>query len=111
MSRERYSKIFTPRTELPWVSRRGENVAMPSCPGSVPMRPPATPDFAGIPTPAIQRPAPSYMPAELITARVRRQASALRILSPVTGWVPPLARVADMTERSRVVTRVEHWWV
>jgi hypothetical protein len=35
---------------------------MPTCPESAPMRPPATPLFAGMPTWVAQSPAASYIP-------------------------------------------------
>ena len=81
---------------------------MPSCPGIVPISPPATPDLAGMPTLTIQRPEPSYMPADVITACVTRLAAADMMRSPVIGWTPPLAKVAAITARSRTVTRMEH---
>ena len=108
MSLDSSLNASTPRTELPSLFSRGENVATPNWPGSVPNRPPETPDFAGIPTSAIHRPAPSYMPAELITDSVNRHTSASKILSPVTGCTPPFANVADITARSRTVTTIEH---
>ena len=93
---------------MPEESSRGENVAIPSCPGKVPITPPATPDFAGIPTEAIHLPAPSYIPAEAITACTCRQTSGSSTCSPVTGWIPPSARVTPITARSFTVTMIEH---
>ena len=102
-------KIFTPRTELPCLFKRGLSDAIPSCPGSVPINPPATPDFAGMPTLTIHWPDASYMPDETITAWAKRAASAETTLSPVTGCFPPAERVAAITARSFTVTSTAHW--
>ena len=40
------SHTFSPRTLLPWPSRRGENVPRPNWAGSAAMMPPPTPLFA-----------------------------------------------------------------
>ena len=69
MSVENRSNSDTPRTLEPCGSSLGENVAMPICPGSAPMRPPATPLFAGMPTCVAQSPAASYIPQVDITLR------------------------------------------
>ena len=75
------------------------------------MMPPETPLLAGIPTVLSQSPAASYMPQLVITVSTCRAQSAETTCSPVTGWMPPLARVAAITARSRVVTSTEHWRV
>ena len=67
MSLVKWVNRSTPRTLLPCWSSRGEKVAMPSCPGSAPIRPPATPLLAGMPTWVAQSPAASYMPHVDIT--------------------------------------------
>jgi hypothetical protein len=63
----RRSNKATPRTELPKVSSRGEKAPTPTWPGRAPRMPPATPDFAGMPTVESQSPAASYIPQLVIT--------------------------------------------
>ena len=71
--------------------------------------PPETPLLAGMPTVVTQSPAASYMPQVVMTLRTWRTTSRLTTCSPVTGCTPPLARVAAISARSRVVTSREHW--
>ena len=97
----------TPRVLLPCVSRRGEKAAMPTCPGSTPMRPPATPLFAGMPTEVSQSPAESYMPHVAMTLSTCRLIAESRTCSP-SGVLPPAASTDAMRARSRTVTEAEH---
>src|SRR5699024_12439881 len=97
MSSERRWKVFTPRTELPVLSRRGENVAKPMTPGSVPMMAPETPDFAGMPTTDIHRPARLYIPAEDNTACTCRETSGETTRLPVNDLLPQPATVLAVT--------------
>ncbi|GMA33228.1 hypothetical protein GCM10025875_32200 [Litorihabitans aurantiacus] len=108
MSADRRSMTLTPRTLLPWASSRGESTASPTRPGSAPIRPPATPLLAGMPTRLHHEPAPSYIPAAAITASVWRAVTGSSTASPVTGCTPPFASVAAITARSVTVTRTEH---
>lgn len=81
---------------------------MPTCPGSTPTMPPATPLLAGIPTAVNQVPTASYIPATPITDITSRATSGGISRSPVTGCTPPVASVAAITARSREVTAIEH---
>src|SRR5690625_3635240 len=71
------------------------------------MIPPATPDFAGSPTSLTQSPALSYIPQVSITDSTWREATRDSTLSPVSGLVPPEARVAAITARSVTVVSTE----
>ena len=58
---------------------------MPARPGTTPMMPPDTPDFAGTPTSEIQSPAESYMPHAIITLSTWRATRGAKTRSPVSG--------------------------
>ena len=68
---ESWRQACTPRTLLPCSSRRGENTASASCPGSTATMPPPTPLLAAMPTDATHSPAASYMPQVDITLSTR----------------------------------------
>ena len=72
------------------------------------MIPPETPLLAGKPTVEIQSPAESYMPQVAITLITWRATHSSTTRSSLSGCTPPLARVAAIRARSRVVTRTEH---
>src|SRR5699024_2137974 len=101
--REIRRQAATPRTLLPCGSSGGEQTASPACPGSTATIPPPTPDFAGRPTLLTQSPASSSIPEVIITDSTRSTASSGRAWLPLTGLVPPLARVAAIIARSRQV--------
>ena len=107
MSAESFSNARTPRLLLPCLSSRGENTAMPTCPGSTPMSPPATPLLAGMPTVVSQSPAASYMPHVAMTLSTWRvtAGSSTRVPSAV---IPFAASTDAMRARSSTVTDTEH---
>ncbi|GGS46089.1 hypothetical protein GCM10010221_51440 [Streptomyces parvus] len=100
-----------PRTLFPWQSGLGENAAMPICPGSAPIRPPATPLLAGMPTWVPQSPAASYIPQLNMTLSTWRTTGSGTTCSPERGFIPRFANVAAIMARSRVLTSTEHWRV
>src|SRR5699024_3928331 len=102
------SKKALPRSELPNSSSGGENDASDSCPGMTPRMPPATPDLAGMPTLFIQLPAALYMPDVDMTDSTHWEVSSLKTRSPLSGFTPPLARVAPMVARSQTLMLMEH---
>ena len=73
------------------------------------MIPPATPLFPGMPTLLIHAPASSYMPEVIMTDSTRSTGPIPSTCLPLSGFRPPLARVAAMIERSKQFTRTEHW--
>ena len=70
--------------------------------------PPATPLLAGMPTRYIHSPDQSYIPQVAMTVSTRRTLLVEAARRPVTGFTPPLARVAAIIARSPAVTRIEH---
>ena len=76
---------------------------MPSAPlpGETVRMPPPMPLLAGMPTSSSQSPDVSYIPAMVITASVACAVSGSTTRSPVSGLVPPSARVAPITRGRR----------
>jgi len=69
---------------------------------------PLTPDLAGKPILNIHSPEKSYIPQLNIIERQLRTSAALKIFSFVSGFVPPLAKVAAITAADSVSTVIEH---
>ncbi len=80
----------------------------PEAAGDRPDEHPETLLLAGMPISDIQSPAESYMPHVVMTLSAWRLEATESTRSPVIGWRPPVASVAAMTARSRVVTSTEH---
>ncbi len=100
-----------PRTLLPAASSGGAKVPIPNLPGDTAISPPPTPLLAG-------RPAwNSHFAAVVVEAgRGHHRQDPRHVLGSITcflvsGFLPPLARVAAMLPRSLALTAIAHWRV
>src|SRR5579871_4463525 len=103
-----YSIVRCALTLLPASSRGGETTAIPNLPGQTANKPPPTPLFAGKPVWYSQMPVLSYKPAVDMTAMVYIAVSGDTTFLPVSGFTPPLARVAAIVARSFAETLMAH---